>query len=143
MSRFGMHPVHAHTYVTTSHVNVPTGRVPSRPKVASSATHGQDAPALPPHLPSAHMKPAKELTSVLKAPCLIRCSKLPLLGGSFFHSFAANGNIGLSGQAQWLPLAVTTRDCAPKSPTVPSGHATTRVKQTSAPKGPAHRNSCP
>ena len=82
MSRFGMHPVHAHTYVTTSHVNAPTGRVPSRPKVASSATHGQDAPALPPHLPSAHMKPAKELTSVLKAPCLIRCSKLPLLGGS-------------------------------------------------------------
>ena len=34
-----------HTNVTTSHVNAPTGRVLSRPKVASSATHGQDAPA--------------------------------------------------------------------------------------------------
>ena len=61
----------------------------------------------------------------------------------FFHSFAANGNTGLSGQAQWLPVAVTTRDCAPKSPTVPSPHATTRVKRVSAPKGPAHLISCP
>ena len=57
----------------------------------------------------------------------------------FIHSIAANGNIGLSGQAQWLPVAVNTRNCAPKSPTVPGGHATTRVKQTSASKGPARR----
>ena len=59
-----------------------------------------------------------------------------------FHSIAANGNIGLSGQAQWLPVAVTTRNHAPKSPTIPSGHATTRVKRVSAPKGPAHLYSC-
>ena len=60
----------------------------------------------------------------------------------FFHSIAANGNIGLSGQAQWLPVAVTTRNHAPKSPTIPRGHTTTRVKRVSAPKGPAHLYSC-
>ena len=56
----------------------------------------------------------------------------------FIHSIAANGNIGLSGQAQWLPVAVAARDCAPKGPTVSSSRATTRVKQVSAPRGPAH-----
>ena len=61
----------------------------------------------------------------------------------FFHSIAANGNIGLSGQAHWLPVAVIIRNCAPKGPTVPGGHATTRVKQTSASKGPARRDSYP
>ena len=61
----------------------------------------------------------------------------------FIHSIAANGNIGLSGQAHWLPVAVIIRNCAPKSPTVPGGHATTRVKQTSASKGPARRDSYP
>ena len=64
-------------------------------------------------------------------------------GMSIFHSIAANGNIGLSGQAHWLPVAVIIRNCAPKSPTVPGGHATTRVKQTSASKGPARRDSYP
>ena len=72
----------------------------------------------------------------------VKCAR-PETGHPFsFHSFAANGNTGPSGQAQWLPVAVTTRDCAPKSPTAPSGHATTRVKQVSAPKGPAHLYSC-
>ena len=56
----------------------------------------------------------------------------------FFHSYAAKGNNGLSGQAQWLPVAVAARDCAPKSPTVSSSHATTRVKQVSGLRGPAH-----
>ena len=59
----------------------------------------------------------------------------------FIHSIAANGNIGLSGQAQWLPVAVDARDCAPKSPTVSGNHATNRVKRVSAPKGPAHQVS--
>ena len=72
----------------------------------------------------------------------VRCANFLLDGASIFHSIAANGNTGLSGQAQWLPVAATTRNHAPKSPTIPSGHATTRVKRVSAPKGPAHLYSC-
>ena len=41
--------MHLRNAVTNCHKDVPTGPVPSRPKVASPATHGQDAPAkLPP-----------------------------------------------------------------------------------------------
>ena len=47
MSQFGMHSA---THGQDAPALPPTGQVPSRPKVASSATHGQDAPALPPRV---------------------------------------------------------------------------------------------
>ena len=113
------------------------GIFPSAELVASQGTPMLSAPQHVWH-PSegAATWPGSPVYSIAPEPQLgcLTAAQQPCYASIFFHSLAANGNTGLSGQAQWLPIAVTTRDCAPRSPTVPSSHATTRVKRVSAPK---------
>ena len=127
----GYSRLHAHT-----HLHMSEGIHPQHLCIMPQSARVSNPPPLPkPRVPKL-LQSGSGYIAKKKARAL---TLLVVTGYHFFiHSFAANGNIGLSGQAQWLPVAMAARDYAPKSPTVSSSHATTRVKQVSAPRGPAH-----